>query len=708
MQLYDWQREAIDELTTGSGRVLVVAPTGGGKSMCFQQPAVDLEGVALVITPLVALMADQVQSLTARNIPATYLASNLDSETIRRRIELTMAGRIKLLYIAPERLASDRFVDEVLAKLPISLLAIDEAHCISHWGHDFRPDYLHLGELVQRLNPKRLLACTATATPAVRREIVERLHMPDAHQVLRGFARHNLRLAAEEISGLKAKEKRIAAEVKLRLGKPNSGRGTALVYTGSRKNAESVAESLRALGWRADHYHAGMAGDERTAVQEAFQAGKLDVIAATNAFGMGIDRPDIRLVVHHTITESVEAYYQEVGRAGRDGEPADGLLLVSDPDIALRFRLMATDGDVSQEQALHRRELLRAMVTYAETSACRHDHILEYFEDAAEELGGCSQCDNCVASAEGRLSPEPDEEASSDIVRDALSAIRGLPFAVGAGVISSYLIGHGSNQIRQYDWQTRDKFGVLRNRREEWVRRMLRRLVAGGLLAIDLERATLRITKRAAEVIAGTRPNPVRLPPEEHASFRRGAAATSTDGALDGDELTLFELLKEWRRRRADADSVPAYVICHDAALRGIAAARPASSEELIAVNGIGPAKSQRYGAQILAEVRAYASEHPRAERIVPPPHMRRDAPLLDPVLMEDGKLRNLSEYQREVRLTHARAFERWTDEEDARLTALASESKTVEEIASTLQRQPNSIQLRMEKLGLLEPTPRP
>ncbi|MDP9236022.1 MAG: ATP-dependent DNA helicase [Chloroflexota bacterium] len=706
MELYDWQREAIDELMSGSGRVLVVAPTGGGKSMCFQQPAVDLDGVALVVTPLVALMADQVQSLTARNILATYLASNLDPETLRRRIELAMAGRVKLLYIAPERLASERFVEDVLAKLPISLLAIDEAHCISHWGHDFRPDYLHLGDLVQRLNPKRLLACTATATPAVRNEILERLHMPEARQVLRGFARHNLRLATEEVSGLKQKEKRIAAEVKLRLGKPDGGAGTAIVYTGSRKNAESVAASLRSLGWRADHYHAGMPGDERTAVQEKFQAAKLDVIAATNAFGMGIDRPDIRLVVHHTITESVEAYYQEVGRAGRDGEPANGLLLLSDPDIALRFRLMASDGEVSADQALHRRELLRAMITYAETSACRHDQILEYFEDAAEELGGCSQCDNCVASAEGRLSPEPDEEASAATVRDALSAIRGLPFAVGAGVISSYLIGYASKQVVQYSWQSRDRFGVLRHRREEWVRRLLRRFVAAGLLAIDLERATLCITKRAAEVVAGTRPNSVRLPPDDHPA-RRGAGTAVAAGSLDGDELALFELLKEWRRRRAEADKVPAYVICHDAALRGIAAALPRSSDDLVAVNGIGPAKMERYGTEILAEVTAYASEHQLAERrIAPPPHLA--AVLrLEPVLMEDGKLRNLSEYQREVRLVHARAFERWTDGEDERVTSLAGEGKSVEEIAAELQRQQTSIQARMEKLGLLEPSVR-
>ena len=209
IELYAWQREAIDALVEGNGQVLVVAPTGGGKSMCFQQPAVDLPGVALVITPLVALMADQVAALTARGIAATYLAANLDADENRRRIERVLTGAVKLLYIAPERLASEAFVENVLAKLPLSLLAIDEAHCISHWGHDFRPDYLQIGELVERLHPPRLIACTATATPAVRREIVERLHMPEACQVLRGFARHNLRLAVEEVSGPKAKEKRI-------------------------------------------------------------------------------------------------------------------------------------------------------------------------------------------------------------------------------------------------------------------------------------------------------------------------------------------------------------------------------------------------------------------------------------------------------------------------------------------------------------------
>ena len=780
MELYSWQREAIDELMTGSGRVLVVAPTGGGKSLTYQHPATQLDGIAIVITPLVALMADQVASLHARGIPATYLASNLDAGENQRRTELALSGKVKLLYLAPERLALDWFVDGVLAKLPISLLAIDEAHCISQWGHDFRPEYLQIGELAQRLQPKRLLACTATATPLVRQEILDRLGMPGAKQILRGFARHNLRLSVEEVSGPRSKEKRIAEEVKRVLGKPNGGKGTALVYTGSRKNAESVAAALRNLGWRAAHYHAGMSGPERNAAQAKFQSGMLDVVAATNAFGMGIDRPDIRLVVHHTLPESVEAYYQEVGRAGRDGHPAQGLLMISDPDIALRFRLIAGDAATSPEHSLRRREMLRAMIGYAETSACRHDSILAYFEDEAEELGGCSQCDNCVASAEGRMAPEPDEGASAGEVRDALVAIRALPFAVGPGTVASYLIGHGTAQVRKYDWQSRPQFGALKNRHEEWTRRLLRRMLAAGLLALEPEQQTLHVTRRAIDVIAGARPNPVRLPPAGKPAARAGGVLRPAAETLDGVALTLFERLKLWRRLRADAEGVPAYVICHDATLAAIAELRPRSSEELLGVPGMGPAKLQRYGVQLLVELRAHYDEHPAARehaRTAPaqtPDGAAPDGSLLDvlrswrrrqtggdvklwhvatnealaaiaaapPSSLEDlrqlavlddvqlarygaalvalvqgehvpehlkaeaAATRRFSGQQLAVREQYPRAYERWSDAEDGRVVELHESGASAGEIAHELERQPQAILMRMERLGLVAPQP--
>jgi ATP-dependent DNA helicase RecQ len=692
-ELYAWQREAIDEVTHGSGRVLVVAPTGGGKSMCYQQPAVELEGVALVITPLVALMADQVASLTARGIPATYLASNLDPEENRRRAALALSGQVKLLYLAPERLASDRFVEEVLAKLPLSLLAVDEAHCISHWGHDFRPDYLQLGALVERLNPPRLLACTATATPAVRAEIVERLHMPDARQVLRGFARDNLELAVDEVSGPKAKEQRIAEEVKRALGKPRAGNGTAIVYTSTRRSAEDVAEALRHGGWRAEHYHAGMDGPDRTRVQEKFQSGALDIVTATNAFGMGIDRSDIRLVVHHALPESVEAYYQEVGRAGRDGDPARGVLLISDPDIAWRFKLIAGEVTLEAEQALHRRELLRAIVDYAETSACRHDEILRYFQDEAETLGGCTHCDNCRARAAGKLADEPDAEQSAGVVRKAIAAIRALPFAAGAGTLAAYLGGNPTRPLQKHEWHRREDFGVLRERPEGWLKHLLRRFVSSGLLAIDPEHATLRVTRRAVEIERNSRPNPVRLPPADRpatvASSSRATKAPVPAG-LDAWSATLFEKLKEWRTERATADNIPPYAVLHDSTLRAIADAAPSSTDDLLMLGGIGPAKAARFGGQVLAIVRVYVSAHgQRPERGASVAGT--EAPLLT----------YHEERISEARKEHPRAFEKWSDAEDGRLRGLIEAGNSLDEIVRTLERQPNAIRLRARRLEL-------
>jgi len=610
MQLYDWQQEAIDALIRGSGRVLVVAPTGGGKSMCYQQPAVDLPGTALVVTPLVALMADQVAALEARGVAATYLASTLDALENRRRTDAALSGAFKLLYVAPERLASPRFVDEVIARLDLSLVAVDEAHCISHWGHDFRPEYLQIGELIERLRPPRVVACTATATPQVRREIIERLQMDRAHEVLRGFARDNLELAVDEVSGGKGKQERIAQELKRALGTPRSGAGTGIIYTAQRRHAEEVADALRAAGWRAEHYHAGMDPSERTRVQQRFQSGELDVVAATNAFGMGIDRADIRLVLHHAVPESLEAYYQEVGRAGRDGRPARGVLFVADADIAWRFRLISGETSLDAQQALRRRELLRALIDYGETAQCRHDAILRYFEDEQETLGGCGRCDNCRAAAAGEQIAELDAAQSATMVRDALKAMRALPFALGGGGVAAYLIGNASAALQKHNLHKQPGFGVLRQCSESTARRLLRRFLAAGYLALEPEHNTLRLTRRAVDVVEGRRENAVRVPA---ARLRRGAtgavppsdkAPAPDEGEMDGDAWALFSELKAWRDRKADAQQLPHYAILHDATLRAIAVTRPQNDDALLAMPGIGPTKLERYGSALLAIVR--------------------------------------------------------------------------------------------------------
>ncbi|MGB0678575.1 MAG: RecQ family ATP-dependent DNA helicase, partial [Polyangiales bacterium] len=385
-----WQLEAVTALLEGPGQVLVVAPTGGGKSLCYQFPATVLGGTTVVVSPLIALMQDQVRALQARGIAATYLASDLPREERRRREQALMQGHYALVYVAPERLAM-RHALEVFARLAPPLVAVDEAHCIAQWGHDFRPDYLALGDFLAALRPPRVLACTATATPQVRREIIERLGFgPDEMcTVLRGFARPNLHLAARQVAGAGQIRTGVRQALQQALGTPDRPQGAAIIYAATRKQSERHASELATLGWRAGCYHAGLEPHLRAAVSTAFADGSLDVVVATNAFGMGIDRADIRLVLHVQAPGSIEAYYQEVGRAGRDGAPAKGILLSSTGDFGLRRRLI--EGDASGDAAWreHQWQMFLDVMRYLDAGSCRHDFILRYFGDEQEILGGC-------------------------------------------------------------------------------------------------------------------------------------------------------------------------------------------------------------------------------------------------------------------------------------------------------------------------------
>ena len=616
---HPWQREAIDELLEGRRKVLVIAPTGGGKSLCYQLPAAVLDGTSIVISPLIALMEDQVRALTERGIAATYLASTLDADERQRREREIFEGRYQLVYVAPERLESPWLVER-LAKLQPPLLAIDEAHCISQWGHDFRPSYLRLGEVIERLRPARVLACTATATPIVRREIQARLSLGSEQSavILRGFSRPNLHLAVVESDSSAERRKLMLSALRSALGEPVSPLGGAIVYAATRRNTEKLADVLGKEGWRVAPYHAGLAASVREGVNRRFADRSLDVVVATNAFGMGIDRADLRTVVHAQAPGSVEAYYQEVGRAGRDGQPAHGLLLTSSGDLGLRRRLIGFSGgrdpggSPDPEHVQQQWRLFLDLMRYVEAGSCRHDFILRYFGDEQETLGGCGHCDVCERleerGEEGTASGASEEEALA--VRKALAGVARNQGRAGLTAVSEMLHGTDNERLRRLGLTELTTHGLLKDHPKAWVLALLRRLITAGL--VDLTTSEFPIPYLTALGVATMKEEePVRvLVPAPDAGRARAAKKERTRPARELPEnvdSSLFESLRSTRLDIARAKGVPAYVICHDRTLLEIAAYKPTSMEALADIFGMGPARIENYGEPFLDTVNAHA-----------------------------------------------------------------------------------------------------
>src|SRR5436309_5694861 len=564
------QREAIDTLLA-HGRLLLVAPTGGGKSLSYQLPATILPGTTLVVSPLVALMADQVQALEARGVRATYLASTLDRAEMRRRMARIARREPALVYVAPERLAFPGF-RSLLREIDCPLVAIDEAHCISEWGHDFRPEYLEIGGLLGELPGARVLACTATATPIVRDEILARLGLPsDTPQIVSGFARSNLALRAAEIDGRRERERLVDGALAEALEGPGRERGTAIVYAPTRKRADEESARLSERGWRARAYHAGLDGKTRDAVQGDFAAGALEVVVATNAFGMGIDRADVRAVVHLGPPGSIEAYYQEVGRAGRDGAPALGLLLVSPSDLPLRRALLERGtGDATPDPAVveHKWSMFLELIRWAEGGSCRHDAILRYFGDEAETLAGCGRCDVCLA-----LEDEPetgDPEQVTLIVRKALSGVARVDGRFGLQLAVKLVRGDADERLERAGLTQVRTFGNLSEHGAPWLTALLRRCVSAGWVSFDGgDRPVVTLTDDGRAVMRGERPARLLLPSEgrrksaEPIGARRdkpslerppSRAGIREPAELDAAALDLFEVLRRYRLTVARAE----------------------------------------------------------------------------------------------------------------------------------------------------------
>jgi len=631
------QGEIVDRLIAG-GDAFVLMPTGGGKSLCYQLPAIVRRGTGIVVSPLISLMKDQVDALRAAGVSAAAYNSSLEGDEARRVLRALHAGELDLLYVAPETLMTDSFLERLdqlageaspagdagadsppgagpsqspsARPLPatstgagIALFAIDEAHCVSQWGHDFRPEYVQLGRLRSLFPVVPILACTATADPETRQDVRERLGLADAPVFVTGFDRPNIRYTVvdkreplQQLTGF------------LRAHEGESG----IVYCLSRKRTEEVAGKLRAHGVRADAYHAGLPADERRRVQDAFARDEIAVVVATVAFGMGIDKSDVRFVVHYDLPKTVESYYQETGRAGRDGLPAEALLLFGLGDAAVVRSLVEGGGrgfsggdEYERDPERVRIEIhkLNAMVGYADGLTCRREALLGYFGEPYP--APCGNCDIC-------LEP-PETFDATEQAQMALSCVYRTGQRFGIAYVIDVLRGADNEKVLRYGHDQLSTFGIGADLSRDHWQSLIRQLIHRGYLTQDIARfSALRLTDAARPLLRGEQTLVLAKPrtrvPTKKQRLATARAGRATDLAgLPVDEA-LFEALRALRKRLADEQNVPAYVVFSDATLAEMAASRPGTYAELLAVTGVGQTKLERYGDFFLEAIAERAS----------------------------------------------------------------------------------------------------
>ncbi|WP_424937250.1 MULTISPECIES: DNA helicase RecQ [Bacteria] len=581
------QAAIIDQIV-GGGDAVVLMPTGGGKSLCYQIPALVREGTGLVVSPLIALMHDQVDALRANGVKAAYLNSTQNASERAEVERAYLSGALDLLYVAPERLSNEATL-RLLQRGVLSVIAIDEAHCVSQWGHDFRPDYLALGGLAERFPGVPRVALTATATRETHREITERLGLPSAKHFVASFDRPNIQYRIDPKADARAQ---LLSFVR---SQPEGAAG--IVYALSRSSVEQTAAFLREKGIDAIPYHAGLDAATRAAHQARFLREDGVVVVATIAFGMGIDKPDVRFVAHVDLPKSVEGYYQETGRAGRDGEPAVVWMAYGLGDVVQQRRFIQQgEGDrtVKQRQNQH----LDAMLALCETVSCRRQNLLGYFGQSSEP---CGNCDTCLTPPESWDGLIPAQKLLSTIVR--LQRERRQSF--GAGHLIDILRGASTERIRSMRHNQLATYGIGADLTDAQWRSVVRQLLALGLMQAQGDYGTLALSEASAGVLTGETPVRLRRDVVTRAASSGRAAKRSAADALAESDRPLFEALRAWRAQTAREQGVPAYVVFGDTTLRALAEHRPARSEELVGITGIGERKREAYGEAVLEVIAA-------------------------------------------------------------------------------------------------------
>lgn len=633
------QAEIIEKVITNKD-TLGIMPTGGGKSVCYQIPALMLPGVTLVISPLISLMKDQVDALTQVGIPATFLNSTITTDELYDRLNKIKRGEMKLVYIAPERLDAPHFL-ELLEQVEVSLVAIDEAHCISQWGHDFRPSYLLIKRLINSIQPKpTVLALTATATPQVTDDIRDLLQIEENDTIMTGFARENLRFHV-----VKGQDRDAYVTQYVTENRNQSG----IIYAATRKEVERLQHFLTKKGLKVGMYHAGMSEQARVENQEHFLYDDVQIMVATSAFGMGIDKSNVRYVIHYHIPRNMESYYQEAGRAGRDGEESDCILLFSPQDIHIQTFLIE-QSVMDEERKEQEYAKLRKMVAYAHTEACLQQYILHYFGE--NDASHCEQCGNCTDTRE-----QVDVTIEAQMV---FSCMRRMDERFGKTMIMKVLTGSRDKKITGFRFDQLSTYGIMKNKTQKEVTELIDFLTAEGYLRpTDGQYPVLMLTEMAANVL--------RNQEKVYRKEKRVAAKISADNEL-------FERLRAVRMEIATAEKVPPYIVFSDQSLREMSSFFPRTESQLLQIKGVGNQKLAKYGEQFLSVINAYCEENEISEM-----------PLKD---VERKQNRQASSVQSDKEKSHHLTYQ------------MLQEGKTIAEIAVSREMVERTIEGHLIKCG--------